>query len=787
MPQIIYIDDSGSTYIGRNTDPDYAKSVNAVLAQFPGAQVLYWSDSITPGPTQGGNTCASVIAKDLIGRLDRMGWSDHTGGQDRVNANSLEVVIITDGQISSSEMTTTQRILAAYGVFVDTLHFYVFRTSGAAFDDMTVFKPFAACARNATLTVDGDTEELELVEFDTLLAMCAAIQTATDWTTNIGALHSKISHFNMAGKFTNDLYGSLTVAMRDAKNRAIKSLRVCDTMNADQNDLLTDAENDAAWQMGADGPITIERQFSDLLVHMRSNIKSFSQIKNSRAALTAAKSAGAVLTSDTADVINVENASRKTECPISLDDDVPVLLLAGSLWELIRDRLGDLRDLSTNAPAAVLSKYLALDQIQHTIGARTYVDICRAAVGRHRDPMYDVEKLGAKKSGAENTVHITGDTRIMNPNSPDSRVIGVPLGCDQTSIAVGDWAIYQMCFDGRKLGNPTLILMAIRQMIGDPTGTFRADYIGALDDHIACRLRTAVVPISLSGLPTENQNRVHMWRALLYCLRQPSAAYKMDRAQFESMARYVVGEHETVECIRRKFDRVAVATKLRDLIGLFSVKFMMAVISNASMVCNDVLCPIDGAAFDLAAVRDWPAVLALLQEVVQSPHRNMAWAILATCRDPRANAVGSFDHIIARDVDPQPDVITNFDPCIDVKFSICPATLFPTLLSSMREDNTARVEILLGARRYMSLPNEWRKLTCELGRPPTKNEYTVHCVAHYGTVRPQFTEMVDELFTAYDVAIAGRESAVVVNILKVNVYFANRVKNQADWVRSQQR
>jgi hypothetical protein len=177
---------------------------------------------------------------------------------------------------------------------------------------------------------------------------------AADWVDGISALHSKISHFNMAGKFTDDLYGSLTTALRDAKSRAIASLRVYDMMNADQNDALTDAENDAAWQTGSDGPITIERQFSDLLVHMRSNIKSFSQIKNSRAALTAPKPAGAALNGDTAEVINSENAER-FECPISLDDDVPVLLLAGSLWTSVHNQLGDLRDLSTNRPAVALN------------------------------------------------------------------------------------------------------------------------------------------------------------------------------------------------------------------------------------------------------------------------------------------------------------------------------------------------------------------------------------------------------------------------------------------------
>jgi hypothetical protein len=598
-------DGSGST----GGSQRYHTAAQRLYQELPAAdtQILFWDSAariITPAELlrintarQGnGGTCPELIAHHIV----RTGFHGH-------------LVILTDGQVSSSSVDACDRILPAGWTFA-SVRVLMVDTGGAI--NMSVGCPFTRSSPHTVQKLtEGDGTHLESAQTVTavnpdmiaLLDRLDAIATVAEWQAVATALEPVIIARTMGTTGDPTLRDRLLALKKRIQRAEAVAKGASGTVATlqtaldarDMETALTMADLLTREYYGDDDGVDISSWSGKLnrLVSMcegalrgtfdLSNISGAIQSDRARRAptATATPTTAAELSEPSAPSDGAATAGAPTAfvCPITMDSEADVVLMvAAESTPLLGGGVDkDTVNALANCPLFLFRypELLALFQtrIDHPLSLRA---------------LKEAEAVGAS---------ITESPMTRRP-----LLGGLCLGPHDDHVAATNWTLAQLTAGGRRLGNPDLWFAALWLLVKRGAIPYLSSVLPQMTAHMTYRLRTSKAPLSLLGAPEFPTTRVPLnvavWYAVASSALSPPPAREVVRAhlpyveelmEIAALAGHPYPAGVPLHLVRLRVALAALAWSKRDEAGL---RGTLRALYQAAVCVEDKWLAIDGPA-----------------------------------------------------------------------------------------------------------------------------------------------------------------------------------------------
>lgn len=494
MSTTLFIDCSGSTQ-GHSNYWNYA---DKLIKDNKESSLYYWDTRITASKTYGG-TAPIVIAQKLCEQPDIL---------------KGKVVILTDGQISSSDIEKCRNQMSKCPGQIQTLEFHIKEISSyEKIDGLSVVAPFAQFSKNVTLTNNDDTISMTIKPKQELLDIIRCINTCEDIEQHWQEIIDTVTAMTWARTDSTDIINELR------KRRSVILSSIADDKNFDP-ETATDKEITDKWTESKVTPKKIESFFNKLMDIQKKNTYNFSSFKAN--VITASDSQKDDELESISETLT-ETVNQDFECQISLDN-----ACRGFMMHEVIENFG-LKLHNENSSLANNFTINPLSCIDNKMINDTIKDMLGRAIG--------YQSFSVLKEC---------------PFSRRAKPIFICLENTKESVQWTNYQIRKLFFNNKVTGNITLVLMFIYWIIKDDCEKFTNEYRDILKEHIDWRLQTQKVPVSLCGIQEYPQYKTSMSRALKFCVRREFMIRNcISKTQFECMLYFSgLDDQEKENCMK---------------------------------------------------------------------------------------------------------------------------------------------------------------------------------------------------------------------------------------------
>lgn len=480
----IFIDNSGSTA----GCPKYWDGVLTIVNANPTAEVFFWN---------------SVPVENSVPRAKAVAMIENRTGTNGTNPlvfahlarENSDIIIITDGQVGPNEVQVTDNQLR--GRQFNSVGVYFINTGGAI--NMSCAAPYTR-KTDYHLYIDG--KSFSAGSSKNPIALSVYMNNPEKFLTEAESLLQKITIQNMgAGNIPLrnellDLQKNLMNQIANAPNTddPAQKLRTLLTSGS-YHEALAEVKN-----LASNGDSSVAVKVQTAIAEMTKTCEGkggfdFSQMESGRLARAAA-----VKVIGTEELPTVEDFDS-IECPISYEEDLPVLL--------IKKGTPVLAELDKSYVEAILTNpFLVLNDNKLVEAIRARLD--------HPFGFTSVQDLFKHNK---------------NPVSPLTREPihgGLSLGKESTHQKFSNYALANVFFGQKLVGNAELWL-AIVYLVAEDVNylSSNTDFMNAFKKAVVHRLTSSKTNITLSGLPIEPMIKTPTDIALWYCIISPKL-YNLD-------------------------------------------------------------------------------------------------------------------------------------------------------------------------------------------------------------------------------------------------------------------
>lgn len=623
------------------------------------------------------------------------------------------VTILTDGKVDRHDVNRAAAMLTEKNVQIEKITFYIKSTGGSI--DFSVVAPFANCAAVSDL-IDLDSEQsirAQNTSLQDLLEKIESISTIDQFNQLFDLLQGSI----LTKMMLNDELPTVIVALKEMKKRLLSEIQAA-TRQVDYEDM-TSEEISRLWYSNSTRTesLTVEQKVDRLMTMCKTRTQNFNQLAVSQVSLA----------SRVAQVEQQlpEDDSGLGECPVLDDTSVICLTLFASLTPSLAGME------ASHYNSAIFNPFLAYQLITAAVGRFGGYELC---------------------------------TRVDKCPETRERLLGfIPLQNTPKSVEVGDYHIRHWFFKGKKIGNPTLVLMVVYHFC--KTKEYYQQYLPLLKEHLQYRLATQKCKVGMSGLQTDPQFVVSIGRAVRYCLETDGFLKRMTDQQFEAFKEfYPSPDHSLLE---RRYSMVQLMRQISALRHDKSQleKFQLAA-TNRLFSNQNIQYYVDG----VRANQPNPAALSILSKLTPNCTIDSCVSSLTTLSSLDPSTV-------------QPVTNFTYDPTTEYyhqrmsDFDIHPATLWSRMKTPDGQDGLEYCRQWVGDR-FLSMVREYIRLSCHQKRPATLDEYNRYMTDHYPTLPVDFHLFSQSLVEAYRRAIGDRPDQEVIQIMKANTSRQRRQLNE---------
>lgn len=525
MAQLVCIDDSGST--GHSSA--YWNYVESVFNEHPEARFIAW------------NNCPRDVSRKTLASMirNRIG-----SGSTRLSALApllltpqySTICLITDGQVEQHEVDHADMILK--NKKFERVSVHCVSTGGPM--NLSVGAPLMRNCESFSLKVDGRelaagsthgdidldkyaTEpELLLSEFDALNAQivirCVGGRSDLALRERLSRLNTSLAKAILARESSTNPFAAV---------RGHLELQRLDDARAEMRRLALSAGDTTSLAKRVDLAIQA------LMRSCTTKDFSFAQLQPGRLALAAT-----VAEPPLAQVQSESAYTGNFQCPVALDDDLPVICIAKGTPLFDGLEKGYVEALMTNPFMLLANDDLCQklrDRVDHPIGLGT------------------IENMASEQ----------GRIRFKSVFTRRKICAVVALGHDRGHAEATNFALARLFFGQKLVGVPELwlavFLFAVRTHV--PWLADNSDVMEPLESHLVWRLRTFSGRLSLSGLPLAPLMRAPLDLAVWYCVEMSWRLPAMQN-RLRDYGAHATRLVDLLEMLKMPFDRAAVMKRI---------------------------------------------------------------------------------------------------------------------------------------------------------------------------------------------------------------------------------
>ncbi len=491
--KIVAIDNSGST----QTSEIYWSKVQTILrenegsgaASDPGVEFYLWGTSITPLKKTGGvyainrGEHGGTSPSRIVGLLTTL-------ASKKINVDSL--VLVTDGEIGHDEVEICHTLISTANprLTLKECSLYLVNRNNI---DLSVIIPFAIAPKtliyiNDNLVFGGDVQNLNVNEItlENILNNFDDIAKRIQ-LKNMGVRNEEMKQelVKLKGKWLHEF------SLEETKKNDVDACM----SSENEKELKENLKRMILSLSSGNTRVELSKKIDRLIsfCDMNRNYKLAEPSRVTNASITPVVS------------LPEEIEALEFMCPITLDDDVPCLLINAGLPSFFSSLEKDTVEEIINCPLYLTTMDNVFSQyVDHVVGCSTFKSLL--------------------VSGSR-------PNRVLEGNavSPFTRnpILGcIPLGCDPQHIKVGNSTLSRFLSNGKLPGNPTLYLAAMYLALvssREKEGSLKylssnLEFMEAFKKHIIYRLKNLTTNIALSGAVDHPMVNVPIVLALYYCM-----------------------------------------------------------------------------------------------------------------------------------------------------------------------------------------------------------------------------------------------------------------------------